>query len=132
MCRICCYIGSQSLLLAEILTKPEHSILKQSKSGGKIWSDCGLAVNTLEGNSDVHFTQLLWTNSIVDLLNHLARNSQLNGDGCGIGWYTDDGNRHHLVTFYFAYLFLLLLSQTYVLLCLPRLLQHGTTRISFV
>lgn len=60
---------------------------------------------------------------LSDLLNHLARNSQLNGDGCGIGWYTDEG--HQDVR---RLLFLLTSHQIPGLQSLLLLLLHGTIR----
>jgi len=76
MCRWLAYIGTSPLLLAEAITRPQHSIVNQSRSGGNLFPQ---HIDELKHVSkDLHDV----------LLNHLHRNHQVNGDGCGIGWYS--------------------------------------------
>jgi hypothetical protein len=59
----------------------EHSIIKQSQHAGLLMTAWG---QSLRG--------------ITEVISHIQLNHSLNGDGCGIGWYTNDKDTPCMLT----------------------------------
>lgn len=83
------YIGTHEIHLAEVVSKPDHSIFKfQSKQAGLLLSNWGLKLLNLGGALPRPLPccpPQLASHAPLDILNHIQRNHALNGDGCGIG-----------------------------------------------
>lgn len=82
MCRWVAHWGETPVFLAEAITKPHNSIVKQSLRAGRIqkktMEEWKLKIDTECLNSSRIFTKIN---------NYLDRNNEVNGDGCGLGWY---------------------------------------------
>lgn len=72
MCRFVVYIGTDPIYIKEAVTKPDHSLIQQSKHGEKVL------------RTWIHF------HNCHELENFLRINPVINGDGFGLGWYSED------------------------------------------
>jgi predicted glutamine amidotransferase len=73
MCRWVLFFGSEKVRISTVVLDPEHSLLSQSKRGGAA------------------LTKHVQLEHLESVVNWLARNHQINGDGAGIAFFVEDG-----------------------------------------
>jgi predicted glutamine amidotransferase len=70
MCRWVLYYGETEVLLADVILTPEHALFAQAKHAGLALAQWGEPLKHLRS-----------------VVNWVARNQKLNGDGSGFGFF---------------------------------------------